>query len=196
MEDVIQTYAYIAWEEYYNIRAEECRGARRDGNGPWNTKKNGFAYTKIARFCHEHNMDVREFVRAAYKLVQMRGVTVKAADLSRPEVMEQCLVESGEHGQSPAELWLYQVVALTQVRIIDPTYTSDAEVLNMASLSFTPWFRVLYIQPFHEGLFADYGTYAWDALRHNRLLREFLRQKTPVTMREFERRTARFGDAV
>lgn len=197
MDDIEMT-ARIVLDEYYTQLARSFKHLKRSGLGMGNNDLDKAIFT-IARRCVEHKFDPRHYVAVAMEILRepldgeykVRRL-IKPAALATQDMMAAYTTRLLTiHGGDPEHRWNSQVNQLKRILLLNPQYTAD-NALVMFSFPFDNWFRVMYASLRHERIFKVYGTAAWDELREDRLLREYLRKMAPENMKELERRIAKF----
>jgi len=196
-QDPVHVGAYAAWHEYYTQLSNRFKYIRGRGNGPWEHKDSD-KFHQIAAQCVDKGMNVRQYIEAAFMVLEgMDKRAIKAGDLADARLVSKvCAMLDGRGSpQDWPNHWAEQQRMLARLRQTQPdVYPDDTSALIVPGNSFDAWFRVLYRWPVDEELFEAYALAAHEELQGKRTLRDFLRQKVPDSMQEFERRTARFGD--
>jgi hypothetical protein len=200
----IELTARIVLEEYAaQLSRSYNKRLRAMALGVGDTKLDTAIY-QVARICLEHKLDPRHYVSVVMDILRepLPGEgnarrMIKPGDLHTTEMLSGYMkrLKTG-NGGDPDHRWKAQVDQLKRIRLLNPQYTTDSEALIMFSFPFDSWFRVMYVKPVHERIFKVYGASAWDDLREDRFLREYLRTVAPENMQELERRIAKFIESV
>ena len=194
----IDRLTYIAWEMFYDCLEKLLdRSSHQRKNGPFGHRFYS-AFVRMAQICMENQWDVREYVSRMFDHVYQGKNFVAPSDLIKQECvavyLKLCDIGAGgEHTQQ----WAQMVLSLTIMReTAQDMYPTDVWALQCVHSSFPAWFRVLYLQPFNEQLYAIYGQAAWNDLREDQLLRRFIRKVRPMEVAELENRIGKFADSV
>ena len=199
----IEMTARIVLEEYYNQLSKNFKHLQRKTLGSGDTKLDTPIF-EVARCCIANKLDPRHYVAMIIDILRepLPGEgqpyrLIKPVDLAGNDMLaryrKRCVAVNGG---DPEFRWLCQIDQLKRILLLNPQYTTDTDALIMFSFPFENWFRILYVKPMHERIFKIYGSAAWDDLREDRLLREYLRKVAPDNMEELERRIAKFIESV
>lgn len=202
MNDIEMT-ARIVLDEYYSQLSKNFRHLQRKTLGSGDTKLDT-AIFEVARCCVANKIDPRHYVAVVIDMLRepLPGEgkpyrLIKPDDLVTADMLgkyrKRCVAVNGG---DPEFRWECQVDQLKRILLLNPQYTTDTDALIMFSFPFESWFRVLYTRPMHDRIFKIYGAIAWDDLREDRLLREYIRGIVPDNMQELERRIAKFIESV
>jgi hypothetical protein len=193
--DPVNVATYVAFEEYY-AQLRRVHLHVRQPAGPFNDRRNAKHFAAIAKWCTDNHINVREFITVMFPVVRATCRTLLPADFNKGQVFDEFVrLQSARLTETPANFWGLFVARLKQVLWLNPNLKTPAEVLRMASMPFSAWFRIMYLDyPVDEKLMHDYAGLAWDELKQDRLLRDFLRKQCPDNFRALESRVCAFGD--
>lgn len=188
---------YVAYDEYYAQQEKLFPRARRPVGGAWNCKA-AFrkAFAKLAKTCLENDIDVREYVSAMFPVVRAKARCMHPSDFNEDWVLEEFRrMQRGRLTELPASYWGLFTARVTQIRAMGTHPVTDMEIMMKAALPFPAWFRVMFpAPPLDADLLRSYAEPAWNELRQDRKLRDFLRTERPANFRALELRVCAFGD--
>lgn len=178
--------AHIAWQEYYD-GLEAMYGMRPQRKTLWENRHYKL-FVKIGRSCTQNGIDTAEFMRTAMHMIDKDHEYITPKDFLNPTLLAR-YVDMKQKGRGLYERsWLTQVMELTTMACdtVPHLYASEVAILMEPRLPFETWFRVLYLNPFNEQLYAAFGRSAWSHLQKDPSLRMFLRKQAPVNMTKLE----------
>ena len=191
--DEVQIATYIAWEEYYRLLTSLYPNTRVPTGGPYANKRHK-AFTRLGRYCVQERLDPCEYLRTAFPIVRATCSTILPHDFLKKHIRGQVrAARAAQINGTPAQQWEHQRALLRQTVWLNDG-AEDVELLRTLALPFVKWFRVMYPQPYDPECMHVFGEAAWDELRDDQRLREFMRAQRPETFRALEMQIAGFGE--
>ena len=191
----VEGCAQTAWEAYYEeyVRRFTNRPPRI-GNAP-RTNKLYKAFIRIANICIGHEFDVRDYIVFCFEHIEKDRLYITPNDFIKLNFIDEYKkMYSRDNSNHIEQDYKGQIKMLARyIQQID-TYSNEKEVLISANNPFYAWFRIFYMQTLDDTLVKYYGKSAYNELRSDRMLREFVRKIRPDSLKQFEALFGIFGD--
>jgi hypothetical protein len=182
----------VLWEEYRKVMIERFgRAPKKTNQGPF-VGPYAQAFSEMAVWCMEQDVDPRAYIDAVSNYVYEEGDRVKPltlpADYNRAETRNRYLMQKQNNtGGDPATQWNTQWHHVRRSMQTAPELFPDEQaVLRAPGGPYAAWFRVLYFNPPLPLIMRYYGKLAHEEIKDATNLRDFLRQHTPAALRALE----------
>jgi len=191
----VEGYAQAAWEVYYETYIKRFTNRPpRVGNAP-RTNKLYKAFIRIANICLGHNFDVRDYISFCFDHIEKNRLYITPNDFTKLEFIEGYeKIRSKNNLNHVEQDYRDQIKMLARYVQQVETYANEKQVLKCINNPFYAWFRIFYMQTLDDDLIKYYGKSAYNELRSDRLLREFIRKIRPDSLKQFEALFGIFGD--
>jgi len=173
--DKTDELGYKAWDVYYDQL--EALFEHRSGRKQYNGHRYQKAFRKIGEICIENDFNIVEYVEHALMLLTKNHEYIVPSDLCNAKIVSKYLQHKEAYGNSIERSWIVQTSQLIDMayRTVPELYEDEEAILMSLQLSFTAWFRVLYLVPFSLALCERYGHNAWLELSKSARLRKFVK---------------------
>lgn len=149
--------------------------------------KSWSTFARIARSCLAKGIPVEAFVTAAFQKELGRHAVIAASDIAKYDpkkvTLDSSITEGVTGTVAPAELW-----NLLSCKLLDMVFAIDGvknklDLLDSPMYGFPAWFRVFSPERPVGDIIVHWGDLAFDELKENIALDEYLKKKRPESYR-------------
>jgi len=154
------------------------------------------AYKIIVQLCLDNQVEINDYISACFNMIEKERRYITPGDFATFSFIKR-YKERNKAADTITTEEQYDVQYKDILRMMElnpKLYPTEESVLINIGTPFSPWFRVLYPDPFNEKLFKYYGQLAWKELQLDKAMRIYLRKIKAQQMMELESRIGFFGD--
>jgi len=143
-------------------------------------------FMQIARMCMAHKIPVEAFVTAAFMRAMERHSLVTVGDVCmfNPDNITSGVLGKGT--SCPQDTWNMLSCKLIDMRFALDGVRDTLELLDSTMYGFPAWFRVFSPEKPPQDIIVHWGDLAWEELKEDRPLGEYVKAKRPETYKLLE----------